>query len=136
MNGQHLRSLPSEELTKLIGERWKNTGILTQSDGPFIEVRLHIYLEPSRMFWQAPKRVLTSLDCSSLGNLRMSLKPSPTPLQILYARLDKYDDNTCKVNLYEQEAVAQLKDGIDLITDSDKALSNLLSYPLYATLTR
>ena len=76
MNGQHLRSLPSEELTKLIGERWKNTGILTQSDGPFVEVRLHIYLEPSRMFWQAPKRVLTSLDCSSLGNLRMSLKPS------------------------------------------------------------
>ncbi|CBI37719.3 hypothetical protein VitviT2T_003287 [Vitis vinifera] len=70
MNGQHLRSLPSEELTKLIGERWKNTGILTQSDGPFIE-----------------------------------------------------------------EAVALLKDGIDLITDSDKALSNLLSYPLYATLT-
>lgn len=70
MNGQHLRSLPSEELTKLIGERWKNTGILTQSDGPFVE-----------------------------------------------------------------EAVAQLKDGIDLITDSDKALSNLLSYPLYATLT-
>lgn len=76
MNGQHLRSLPSEELTKLIGERWKNTGILTQSDGPFVEVRLHIYLEASRMFWQAPKRVLTSLDCSSLGNLRMSLKPS------------------------------------------------------------
>lgn len=70
MNGQHLRSLPSEELTKLIGERWKNTGILTQSDGPFVE-----------------------------------------------------------------EAVALLKDGIDLITDSDKALSNLLSYPLYATLT-
>lgn len=70
MNGQHLRSLPSEELTKLIGERWKNTGILTRSDGPFVE-----------------------------------------------------------------EAVALLKDGIDLITDSDKALSNLLSYPLYATLT-
>lgn len=70
MNGQHLRSLPSEELTKLIGERWKNTGILTQLDGPFVE-----------------------------------------------------------------EAVALLKDGIDLITDSDKALSNLLSYPLYATLT-
>ncbi|KAJ9704679.1 hypothetical protein PVL29_002970 [Vitis rotundifolia] len=70
MNGQHLRSLPSEELTKLIGERWKNTGILTQSDGPFVE-----------------------------------------------------------------EAVALLKDGIDLITDSDKALSNLLSYPLWATLT-
>lgn len=39
MNGQHLRSLPSEQLTKLIGERWKSTGILTVSDGPFVEVR-------------------------------------------------------------------------------------------------
>ncbi|KAK9286638.1 hypothetical protein L1049_015038 [Liquidambar formosana] len=69
MNGQHLRSLPSEELTKLIGGRWKSTGILTGSEGLFIE-----------------------------------------------------------------EAVELLKDGIDLITDSDKALSNLLSYPLHSTL--
>ncbi|KAL5562301.1 hypothetical protein UlMin_032048 [Ulmus minor] len=70
MNGQHLRALPSEELTKLIGERWKNTGILKESEGSFIE-----------------------------------------------------------------EAIQLLKDGIDLIPDSDKALSNLLSYPLQATLT-
>ncbi|XP_062177948.1 glutamate--tRNA ligase, chloroplastic/mitochondrial [Alnus glutinosa] len=69
MNGQHLRALPSEESTKLIGERWKSTGVLTESEGPFI-----------------------------------------------------------------QEAIQLLKDGIDLITDSDKALSNLLSYPLLATL--
>ncbi|KAM7482828.1 hypothetical protein LguiB_007411 [Lonicera macranthoides] len=69
MNGQHLRSLPSEELTKLIGEHWKDTGILTESEGLFIE-----------------------------------------------------------------EAAELLKDGVDLIPDSDKALSNLLSYPLYATL--
>lgn len=38
MNGQHLRALPSEELTKLIGERWKSTGLLTESEGPFIDV--------------------------------------------------------------------------------------------------
>ncbi|KAL3655617.1 Glutamate--tRNA ligase, chloroplastic/mitochondrial [Castilleja foliolosa] len=69
MNGQHLRSLPSEELIKLIGERWKITGILTESSGSFVE-----------------------------------------------------------------EAVQLLKDGIDVITDADKALSNLLSYPLYSTL--
>ncbi|KAK9004571.1 hypothetical protein V6N11_042036 [Hibiscus sabdariffa] len=68
MNGQHLRALPSEELSKLIGERWKSTGLLTESEGPF-------------------------------------------------------------------EAVQLLKDGIDLVTDSDTALSNLLSYPLHATLT-
>lgn len=41
MNGQHLRALPSEELTKLIGERWKSTGILTESEGPFIKVRAY-----------------------------------------------------------------------------------------------
>ena len=40
MNGQHLRALPSEELTKLIGEQWKNTGLLTDSEGSFVEVRL------------------------------------------------------------------------------------------------
>ncbi|XP_073039747.1 glutamate--tRNA ligase, chloroplastic/mitochondrial isoform X1 [Primulina eburnea] len=70
MNGQHLRSLPLEKLTKLIGERWKNVGIVTESEGSFIE-----------------------------------------------------------------EAVLLLKDAIDLITDADISLSNLLSYQLYATLT-
>ncbi|KAM3685192.1 hypothetical protein ACJW31_11G099400 [Castanea mollissima] len=29
-------ALPSEELTKLVGERWKSTGILTKSEGTFI----------------------------------------------------------------------------------------------------
>ncbi|KAJ4980319.1 hypothetical protein NE237_031156 [Protea cynaroides] len=70
MNGQHLRALPSEELTKLLGEYWKSTGILTESEGLFIS-----------------------------------------------------------------EAVDLLKDGIDLVTDAEKALSNLLSFPLYATLS-
>ncbi|KAF7841395.1 glutamate--tRNA ligase, chloroplastic/mitochondrial [Senna tora] len=69
MNGQHLRALPSEDLTNLIGERWKVSGILTISEGPFVD-----------------------------------------------------------------EAVHLLKDGIDLITDADKALNNLLSYPLHSTL--
>ncbi|KAK4479667.1 hypothetical protein RD792_015196 [Penstemon davidsonii] len=69
MNGQHLRSLPSDNLTKLIGERWKSIGMLMESSGPFVE-----------------------------------------------------------------EAVQLLKDGIDLITDADKALSNLFSYPIHATL--
>ncbi|KAI8548071.1 hypothetical protein RHMOL_Rhmol07G0244000 [Rhododendron molle] len=64
-------SLEKLELTKLIGQHWKSTGILAESEGMFVE-----------------------------------------------------------------EAVQLLKDGIDLITDSDKALSNLLCYPLYATLAR
>ncbi|KAL2319391.1 hypothetical protein Fmac_028360 [Flemingia macrophylla] len=69
MNGQHLRARPSEELTKLIGEYWKTSGILTVSGGPFID-----------------------------------------------------------------EAVQLLKDGIDLTNDAEKALANLLSYPLHSTL--
>lgn len=38
MNGQHLRALPSEELNQIIGERWKNAGIVTESQGVFIKV--------------------------------------------------------------------------------------------------
>lgn len=70
MNGQHLRSLPLEELVKIIGSCWKETGILTQSRGSFI-----------------------------------------------------------------QEAVLLLKDGIELISDSEKVLSNLLAYPFHETLS-
>lgn len=38
MNGQHLRALPIEKLTKLVGERWKSVGILTESEGVFVDV--------------------------------------------------------------------------------------------------
>ncbi|XP_072971772.1 glutamate--tRNA ligase, chloroplastic/mitochondrial isoform X1 [Typha angustifolia] len=69
MNGQHLRSLPSEELIKIFGDRWKCAGILLETEGTFVE-----------------------------------------------------------------EATELLKDGIDLITEADMALSNLLSYPLHSTL--
>lgn len=37
---------------------------------------------------------------------------------------------------YDQDAVELLKDGIDLFTDADNALTSLLSYPLYSTLAR
>uniref|UniRef100_A0A7N0U4X4 Glutamate--tRNA ligase, chloroplastic/mitochondrial n=1 Tax=Kalanchoe fedtschenkoi TaxID=63787 RepID=A0A7N0U4X4_KALFE len=69
MNGLHLRALPPADLNLLIADRWVSTGILTVSEGPFVE-----------------------------------------------------------------EAIQLLKDGIDLIPDADKALSNLLSYPLHETL--
>lgn len=46
--------------------------------------------------------------------------------------LDVYDHNVYLL----QDAIELLKDGIDLITDADKALINLLSYPIYETLTR
>ncbi|KAJ0242162.1 Glutamate--tRNA ligase [Hirschfeldia incana] len=69
MNGLHLKALPSEKLTKLVGEQWKSAGILMDSEGSFVD-----------------------------------------------------------------EAVELLKDGIDVVTDSDQVLLNLLSYPLHATL--
>ncbi|KAG9149892.1 hypothetical protein Leryth_020255 [Lithospermum erythrorhizon] len=39
MNGQHLRSLPQEELNKLLGGCWQNAGLLKESDGLFVEVK-------------------------------------------------------------------------------------------------
>ncbi|WOK91971.1 hypothetical protein Cni_G00662 [Canna indica] len=70
LNGQHLRAIPSKELYKIFGDRWKCSGILLESDGTFVE-----------------------------------------------------------------DATELLKDGIDLVTEADTALSNLLSYPLYSTLS-
>ncbi|KAI3969633.1 hypothetical protein MKX01_020194 [Papaver californicum] len=69
MNGQHLKALPPGNFVKLLAQRWKTTGILTESEGDFVN-----------------------------------------------------------------EAAELLKDGIDLVPDADKALTNLLSYPLFATL--
>ncbi|PKA47336.1 Glutamate--tRNA ligase, chloroplastic/mitochondrial [Apostasia shenzhenica] len=69
MNGQRLRALPSEELTKILGDRWKSTELLLESEGTFVK-----------------------------------------------------------------EAIELLKDGIDLVTDAETVLLNLLSYPLESTL--
>lgn len=38
MNGHYLRAFPFNELVKVVGERWKSTGILNESEGQFIEV--------------------------------------------------------------------------------------------------
>ncbi|CAO2033908.1 unnamed protein product [Urochloa humidicola] len=70
MNGQHLRSIPPDELVKAFEDQWKNTDILQESDSGFAK-----------------------------------------------------------------EAAELLKDGIDLITEADAALTNLLAYPLHATLS-
>ncbi|KAK1281977.1 hypothetical protein QJS10_CPB22g01534 [Acorus calamus] len=69
MNGQHLKAIPQDQLTKVLGEHWKSNGILSESEGMFVK-----------------------------------------------------------------EVVDLLKDGIELIPDSDAALLNLLSYPLHNTL--
>ncbi|GER25756.1 glutamate-tRNA ligase [Striga asiatica] len=42
-----------------------------------------------------------------------------------------HNNDSCSI---DQDSVQLLKDGIDVITDADKLLSNLLSYPLYSTL--
>ncbi|KAH6778689.1 glutamate tRNA synthetase [Perilla frutescens var. frutescens] len=60
MNGQHLRSLPSDELTKLIGERWKSIGIVTESEGSFIEEAVQLLKDGIDLITDADD-VLTSL---------------------------------------------------------------------------
>ena len=36
MNGQHLRALPADKLTKKLGEHWKNADILSEFEYPFV----------------------------------------------------------------------------------------------------
>lgn len=43
---------------------------------------------------------------------------------------------TLTAQTHVQDATELLKDGIDLVTDADMALKNLLSYPLDSTLGR
>jgi hypothetical protein len=44
MNGQHLRSFPHDELIKAFENRWKNTGILQESESGFAQVKLQAIL--------------------------------------------------------------------------------------------
>lgn len=39
MNGQHLRSFPHDEIIKAFEDRWKNTGILQESESGFAKVK-------------------------------------------------------------------------------------------------
>lgn len=70
MNGLHLKALPMQELIKTVGDQWKSSGILKESEGIFIE-----------------------------------------------------------------DAYKLLEGGIDVITDAEKLLSDLLSYPFHDTLS-
>ncbi|KEH18015.1 glutamyl-tRNA synthetase [Medicago truncatula] len=56
MNGQHLRARPSEEVTKLIGERWKTSGFLTVSEGPFVEELINLLKDGIDLITDADKR--------------------------------------------------------------------------------
>ncbi|MED6110105.1 Glutamate--tRNA ligase, chloroplastic/mitochondrial [Stylosanthes scabra] len=42
MNGQHLRARPAQEVTQLIGDRWKASGLLTVSTGPFVDEAIEL----------------------------------------------------------------------------------------------
>ncbi|CAI0453504.1 unnamed protein product [Linum tenue] len=61
MNGQHLKALPSEKLTKLIGERWKNIGILMESQGSFIEEAVNLLKDGIDLVPDADKVMLNLL---------------------------------------------------------------------------
>jgi hypothetical protein len=40
MNGQHLRSFPTDELIKAFEDRWKDTGVLQESESGFAKVKV------------------------------------------------------------------------------------------------
>lgn len=42
MNGQHLRSLPAEQMQEMVGGRWAATGLLARADSPFVSAALAI----------------------------------------------------------------------------------------------
>lgn len=44
MNGHYVRALPSDELNKIVGEHWKSSGILTESEGSFVDVSKSVKL--------------------------------------------------------------------------------------------
>lgn len=42
MNGQHLRSLPEDDMTAMVGGRWVASGLLARADSPFVAAALTI----------------------------------------------------------------------------------------------
>ncbi|XP_077215734.1 glutamate tRNA synthetase isoform X2 [Tasmannia lanceolata] len=60
--------------------------------------------------------------------------PSDELVQIIGERWTSTGIVTESGEMFVKEAAELLKDGIDLVTDADKSLSNLLSYPLHSTL--
>ena len=59
-----------------------------------------------------------------------------TPTLKLFSLFWKEYMLTLTAQTHVQDATELLKDGIDLVTDADTALLNLLSYPLDSTLAR
>ena len=45
VNGQHLRLLPQEQLTALIGAQWVRAGLTKKADGTFVEVSVQSRME-------------------------------------------------------------------------------------------
>lgn len=119
MNGQYLRALPPQELTKVVGECWKSTGKVTDSGGNFVEV----YASLLSYFMFLLNYEIINHHIFSKWHLVYFIGS--------FMIVDYIPFSFC-----DQEAVHLLKDGIDVITDADKAISNLWSYPLHSTLTR
>eukprot|EP00884_Botryococcus_braunii_P019045 jgi/Botrbrau1/5824/Bobra.0366s0009.1 len=42
MNGQHVRSLPEDQLLPLLTSAWQNSGLLAKPDSPFVRAALHV----------------------------------------------------------------------------------------------
>ncbi|KAJ0976147.1 hypothetical protein J5N97_018112 [Dioscorea zingiberensis] len=76
MNGQHLRALPSEELCKILGDRWKTGGILLESEGMFVKEAAELLKDGIDLVTDADK-VLSSLLDYPLHSTLASVEGKP-----------------------------------------------------------
>lgn len=95
----HLKALPMQELIKTVGDQWKSSGILKESEGIFIEVRNYFII--LKKIYQLTLHLIIIIIVFCI-----------------------------------QDAYKLLEGGIDVITDAEKLLSDLLSYPFHDTLSR
>lgn len=57
MNGQHLRALPLEELTKMLGARWVEADLLSRADSPFVAASASLLFNSLELVSDAEKEL-------------------------------------------------------------------------------
>ncbi|KAL6496788.1 hypothetical protein OROHE_027320 [Orobanche hederae] len=107
MNGQYLRSLPSEELTMFIGDRWKSTGILMESSGSFVEEAVQLLKHGIDLITDADNALSTLLSYPLYSTLA---SPESKPVledklsEVAASLLDAYDSGEFISSLEEGSA--------------------------------
>jgi len=61
MNGQHLRSLPNDEIERMVGGRWVEAGILSSESSPFVSAAVAIVQNSLELVTDADSELLALL---------------------------------------------------------------------------